>query len=64
MTRNVTAIYNRSALASGFVRSMLPDGTVTIQQTKLPDFAELDRCLQELSDLGVDPVPTGYRQAG
>jgi hypothetical protein len=60
MARNVTAIYARSALASGFVRRVLPDGTVTVQQSTLPDFAELDRCLQELSDLGVDPVPTGY----
>ena len=29
---------------------------MTIAQVNPPDFADLDRCVQELSDLGVGPV--------
>jgi hypothetical protein len=54
--RKVAAIYKRATLASGLGRKMLPDGTMTIEPVKQPDFTELDRCLGELSDLGVDPV--------
>jgi hypothetical protein len=65
--RNVAAIYKRATLASGLASKLLPDGTVTIERIRLPDFTELDRCLRELSDLGVDPAQQrrpGYRQVG
>ena len=61
---DAVAIYKRAALASGFQRTMLPDATASVVRTGLPDFVELDRCLRELSDLGIDPVQTGYRQTG
>jgi hypothetical protein len=54
--KRVAAVYKRAALASGFKKKTLPDGTMTIESVKQPDFAEFDRCLGELSDLGVEPV--------
>jgi hypothetical protein len=62
--RNIAAIYKRATLAAGLARKQLPDGTVTIERSGLPDFTELDRCLRALSDLGVDPLRDGYRQVG
>jgi hypothetical protein len=57
-TATVAAIYRRAAVASGFEEKVLPDGTVTLERTGRPDFAELDRCLRELADLGVKPGHT------
>ena len=54
--QNAVAIYKRATLANGFTSKVLPDGTITIRRPGLPDFRELDRCLKELSDLGIEPV--------
>jgi len=55
-SKKVAAVYKRAAIASGFQEKRLPDGTMSIECGSPPDFAELDRCLEDLSDLGVDPV--------
>jgi len=54
--RNIATVYKQATLAAGLGNRLLPDGTMTIAQVNPPDFADLDRCVQELSDLGVGPV--------
>ena len=53
---DIAAIYKRAAIASGLTSKMLPDGGITVEQSKLPDFSELDTCLKELCELEVEPV--------
>jgi hypothetical protein len=57
-SENIAAVYKRATLATGLGSRLLPDGSMAIEQVKPPDFADLDRCVQELSDLGAGP-PVG-----
>jgi len=62
--RRISALYKRAAVASGLIKRMLPGRAVSIEHNKPPDFAELDRCLNELSALGVHPFQQRLSASG